>query len=88
MTDKPSKKQKKQMTGVIVSHGGKKTAVVRVERFFKHPRYHKFINRSKKFKAHDESDGYKVGDKVAIEESRPISKDKHWIIVPGVNDEK
>lgn len=86
MTDKPGKNKKRQLTGTIVSHGGKKTAVVRVESFFKHAKYQKFIKRSKKYKAHDELDSYKVGEKVTIEECRPISKDKHWVIVPSKND--
>ena len=76
-----SNKFSRQMQGIIVSHGAKSTAVVKVERFFKHSRYHKFINRSKKYKAHDEKDEFKVGDKVTIAESRPISKDKKWVIL-------
>ena len=71
----------RQLNGVIVSHGGKKTAVVKVERYFKHTRYHKFIKRSKKYKAHDENDKHKIGDPVTIKESRPISKDKKWVII-------
>lgn len=81
MTDRPEKKQKRRLTGIIVSHGGKKTAVVKVERYFMHPRYQKFIKRSKKYKAHDENDDHKVGDRVIIKESRPISKDKNWQII-------
>ncbi len=64
-----------------MSHGGRQTAVVKVERYFKHPRYHKFISSNKRYKAHDEKDEYRVGDKVVIRESRPISKDKKWVIV-------
>lgn len=71
----------KRLGGVIVSHGGRQTAVVKVERYFKHPRYHKFISKSKKYKAHDQSDEYKVGDKVIIRETRPLSRDKRWTII-------
>lgn len=81
MLDKKNNKQRRRSEGIVVSHGGKKTAVVKVERYFMHPKYQKFIKRSKKFKAHDESDSYKVGDRVVIEESSPISKDKHWKII-------
>ena len=71
----------RQLNGIVVSHGGKKTAVVKVERYFKHTRYHKFIKKSKRYKAHDESDKHQIGDRVVIRESRPISKDKKWVIV-------
>ena len=71
----------RQLNGVIVSHGGEKTAVVKVERYFKHARYHKFIKRSKKYKAHDEKNEYKVGDKVIIRESKPFSKEKKWQVL-------
>ena len=59
--------------------------VVDVERTFKHPIYKKYIKRSKKYHAHDETDTLKVGDKVMIEETRPISKLKTWKVV---NNEK
>lgn len=81
MPDKKNNKQQRRSEGIVVSHGGKKTAVVKVERYFMHSKYQKFIKRSKKFKAHDESDSYKVGDRVVIEETRPISKSKNWRIV-------
>ena len=71
----------KKLKGTIVSHPGQKTATVRTERYFMHPKYRKYIKRSKKHKAHDENNEYKVGDKVTIKESRPISKDKNWVIV-------
>lgn len=61
-----------------------KTAVVLVERFFKHPKYRKFIRRSKKYKAHNEENEYKTGDEVLIEEINPISKDKHFRIIKKV----
>ncbi|MCX6735833.1 MAG: 30S ribosomal protein S17 [Candidatus Parcubacteria bacterium] len=66
----------KKFKGVVVSDKMNKTVVVRVNRFVKHPKYGKFIESSKRFKAHDETNEYKTGDKVIIEETRPISKDK------------
>ena len=71
----------KKLKGVVVSDKMDKTVVVLVSRYVKHPKYKKFIIKSKKFKAHDEKKKYKVGDKVIIEECRPISKDKHWKVI-------
>ena len=58
-----------------------KTVIVRVERRVMHPVYKKFIMRSKKYAAHDEANAYKVGDVVRIQESRPISKSKRWVVL-------
>jgi small subunit ribosomal protein S17 len=69
------------LTGVVVSDKMKDTAVVLVNRFVKHPKYGKFMQISKRFKAHDAGNAHKVGDKVEIKETRPISKDKHFVIV-------
>jgi small subunit ribosomal protein S17 len=66
----------KKFKGVVVSDKMDKTVVVRVNRFVKHPKYGKFIETSKRYKAHDETNEYKTGDKVIIEGTRPISKDK------------
>ena len=76
---------KRILTGTICKATNKKTVVVEVERTFKHPIYKKYIKRSKKYHAHDETDALKVGDKVLIEETRPISKLKTWKVV---NNEK
>ena len=57
-----------------------KTRVVKVERVFRHPQYQRVVRRSEKFKAHDEGNESKLGDRVVIEETRPISKDKRWRI--------
>jgi small subunit ribosomal protein S17 len=57
-----------------------KTRVVRIERVFRHPRYQRVIRVSKKLKAHDENNESKVGDRVLIEETRPLSKEKRWRI--------
>jgi small subunit ribosomal protein S17 len=57
-----------------------KTRVVRIERVFRHPRYQRVIRVSKKLKAHDEQNESKAGDRVLIEETRPLSKEKRWRI--------
>jgi small subunit ribosomal protein S17 len=69
------------LKGVIVSDKMDKTVVVSVSRFIKHPLYGKFYKVSKKYKAHDEENKYKTGDKVEIIETRPISKDKRFKVV-------
>jgi small subunit ribosomal protein S17 len=66
--------------GIVVSDKMDKTIVVRVERQFKHPLYKKIVRRHKKFKAHDENNECKVGDTVLIQESKPISKYKKWVL--------
>ena len=71
---------KKTREGVVVSDKMTKTRVVRIERVFRHPRYERVITRSKRLKAHDEQNASKVGDRVLIEETRPISKEKRWRI--------
>jgi small subunit ribosomal protein S17 len=71
----------KKLKGVVVSDTMNKTVVVLVSRHVKHPKYKKYIIKSKKFKAHDEEKKYKVGDKIIIEECRPLSKDKHWKVI-------
>ena len=76
---------KRILSGTICKATNKKTVVVEVERTFKHPIYKKYIKRSKKYHAHDDTDALKVGDKVLIEETRPISKLKTWKVV---NNEK
>jgi small subunit ribosomal protein S17 len=72
---------KRILQGVVVSDAMDKTIVVRVERRVMHPVYKKFIRRSKKYSAHDETNSYKVGDVVRIEECRPISKNKCWTVI-------
>jgi small subunit ribosomal protein S17 len=69
------------LQGVVVSDKMDKTVVVKVERRLMHPLYKKFIRRSKKYAAHDEANGAKVGDVVQIRECRPISKRKRWEVV-------
>jgi small subunit ribosomal protein S17 len=75
---------KKILTGEVVSMKMIKTVVVMVERKFRHPVYHKVIVRHKKYKAHNEKLDLKLGDTVQIEETRPISKDKHFIVIKKI----
>ena len=74
-------KNKRQIKGVVVGTGMNKTAVVEVTRFTMHPKYKKYVKSHKRFKAHDEKNECKIGDTVLIEETRPISKEKHFKIV-------
>lgn len=69
------------LQGTVVSDANEKTVTVRVERRVSHPVYKKTIRRSKKYAAHDEKNQFKVGDKVQIIESAPISKTKCWTVV-------
>lgn len=73
--------RRKVRKGVVVSDKMNKTAVVRVERVIRHPRYEKVITRWKKYYAHDENNQCKNGDVVTIEETRPYSKTKCWRVV-------
>ncbi len=70
---------KRSLTGIVVS-AHSKTNVVEVTRRVRHKLYKKIIKRTKKYHAHDENNQYKIGEKVTIQESRPISKNKTWII--------
>jgi small subunit ribosomal protein S17 len=77
---------KRVLQGVVVSDACDKTVIVRVERRVMHPVYKKFVSRSKKYAAHDEDNRYAAGDAVKIEESRPLSKRKSWIVIEGPAD--
>jgi len=79
---------RKTRTGVVVSDKMDKTIVVKIVRTWKHPLYKKIVKSSKKYKAHDEENAAKVGDKVKITETRPISKDKRWRLVEVVEAAK
>ncbi|MGC9017495.1 MAG: 30S ribosomal protein S17 [Caldimicrobium thiodismutans] len=70
--------KRKEFIGTVVSDKMDKTVVVMVETLVKHPLYGKYIKRRKKFMAHDENNECKIGDKVLIEETRPLSKRKRW----------
>ena len=73
--------RKRKLKGMVVSDKMQKTIVVSVVRLKKHPKYKKYFKVTKKFKAHDENNQYHIGDKVLIEETKPLSKDKRWIVV-------
>ncbi|MBI4246489.1 MAG: 30S ribosomal protein S17 [Candidatus Rokubacteria bacterium] len=72
--------ERKTREGVVVSDKMQKTRVVRVERVHRHPRYQRVIRSSENVKAHDEQNESRVGDRVVIEETRPLSRDKRWRI--------
>ncbi len=79
-----NKPRRRRLQGIVVSDKMMKTAVVRVDRMKLHPKYKKRYTVSRNFKAHDEKREYHVGDRVIIEETRPISKDKRWRVVKKI----
>ncbi|WP_350334698.1 30S ribosomal protein S17 [Coralliovum pocilloporae] len=74
---------KRVLQGTVVSDKNNKTVVVKVERRFTHPLLKKTVRRTKNYQAHDEANSCKVGDNVFIQESKPISKNKRWVVVNG-----
>jgi small subunit ribosomal protein S17 len=78
----------RKLTGRVVSDKMNKTVTVLVERKVKHPLYGKFVNRSKKYHAHDENNEFHPGDLVLIEETRPLSRTKTWKVVKLVEKAK
>lgn len=70
--------KRKQLIGTVVSNKMNKTVVVKVTRLIRHPAYKRIITRASKFKVHDQENKAKIGDKVRIIETRPLSKEKHW----------
>jgi small subunit ribosomal protein S17 len=72
------KSRRRELVGVVTSDKMTKTRVVLVERRLSHAKYGKFMTSRKKYKAHDEKNEYKVGDRVLIVEARPLSRDKRW----------
>ena len=74
------RERRKLLVGRVVSDRADKTVVVRVERLKRHPLYGKVIRHRKRYKAHDEDNACRVGDLVRIIESRPISKEKRWVV--------
>ena len=72
---------KKRLKGTVVSNKMQKTVVVEVEKIKEHPKYKRRYKIHQKYKAHDEKGEYKIGDKVTIEECRPISKEKRWLVI-------
>ncbi len=77
--------RRKFLFGNVVSDKMNKTRVVQVKWSTKHDKYHKTVRRSLKYKAHDEKNASKTGDRVKIMETRPLSKDKRWVIMEIVN---
>ncbi len=75
---------RKRVSGTVVSDKMDKTVVVNVSRYVAHKKYGKYYKIDKRYKAHDENNEYKVGDKVIIEETRPISKDKTFKVLSKV----
>ncbi|MCH2476864.1 MAG: 30S ribosomal protein S17 [Gammaproteobacteria bacterium] len=80
MTEEVEKKEKKSITGKVVSNSMEKTVTVSIERRLRHPLYNKYIYKTTKILVHDEEMVSKVGDIVSIQESKPISKNKSWIL--------
>jgi len=76
-----SRASRKMREGLVVSDKMQKTVVVAIERRVPHPVYGKMVTRTKKYKAHDEENSAKLGDRVRIVETRPLSKDKRWRLV-------
>lgn len=72
--------QRKTRVGYVVSDKMDKTVVVAITRRYRHPKYKKYVKERKRFKVHDASNEARMGDKVLIEETRPLSKDKRWKI--------
>jgi small subunit ribosomal protein S17 len=75
---------KKKLTGIVVSDKMQKTVVVKVERVKEHPKYKRRYKIHTKYKAHDQNSEFHVGDKVVIEETAPISKDKKWKVISKI----
>lgn len=83
-----TRNERKSITGVVSSNKMDKTITVMVERRIKHPFYGKFIKKSRKFMAHDENNDCQIGDKVLIEETRPLSKNKRWRLIEVIERAK
>jgi small subunit ribosomal protein S17 len=80
--------ERKERIGKVVSNKMQKTITVAVDRKVKHPIYGKFVNRTTKFKAHDEQNTAGIGDTVRIAETRPLSKEKRWRLIEIVEKAK
>ena len=79
---------RRRLTGEVVSNKMSKTVVVRVQRSFRHPLYGKTVHTSKKYMAHDESNACEIGDEVVMVESRPLSKNKRWVVERIVREDE
>jgi small subunit ribosomal protein S17 len=80
--------KKRKLTGIVVSNKMQKTRVVEILRFKKHPKYLKYYKLSQRFKAHDEENICHTGDRVVIEETKPLSKEKRWRIIKKIENRK
>jgi small subunit ribosomal protein S17 len=78
---KETQAKKRVLEGVVVSDKMNKTRVVAVTRLKKHPRYQKYYKVTARYKAHDEENAYSAGTTVKIQEARPMSKEKRWVII-------
>jgi small subunit ribosomal protein S17 len=87
-TNELERNERKERVGKVLSNKMQKTITVAVDRKVKHPIYGKFVNRTTKFKAHDETNSAGIGDLVRIMETRPLSKDKRWRLVEIVEKAK
>jgi small subunit ribosomal protein S17 len=85
MTEKRTSKKRK-FKGIVVSDKMDKTVVVEVERIKEHPKYKRRYKVHKRFMAHDEDNKYRIGDKVIIEESRPLSRHKRWRVIEKIDN--
>src|SRR6476660_4221462 len=83
-TNSTARSHRKERLGEVISNKIAKTIVVRVERRFRHPKFKKVMTQYRKFYAHDEKSEAKIGDRVRIQETRPLSKTKRWRLVEVV----
>lgn len=81
MATEESKTGRRVLVGRVVSDKMDKTVTVEVTRRIKHPKYHKYVTRRKNFKAHDEDNACEMNDTVVIQESRPLSRTKRWVVI-------
>lgn len=77
-TNEDTRGARRRIVGVVTSNKMQKTVVVIVQRRVRDPKFHKYVTKRVKYKAHDEKNEYKIGDRVEIVETRPMSKDKRW----------
>jgi len=79
--NKKTPSRRRELTGIVVSDKMRQTAVVEITHQQKHPQYLKYYTVTKRLKAHNEGGEFKIGDRVRIQETRPLSKEKHWRII-------
>ena len=72
--------KRRAVVGIVVSDKMQKTIVVKVDRQVRHALYKKYVEKSRRYKAHDETNDAKIGDRVALVESRPLSREKRWVL--------